>query len=88
MWVLTGDKVETAINIAYSTKLFDSSMTLFTIKNDQVKQTLFKIANKLEKTSKIGIVIRGDVFGDISQSENMIKKFIEISVKCESVLFC
>ena len=31
VWVLTGDKVETAINIGFSCKLLDSDMELFII---------------------------------------------------------
>jgi magnesium-transporting ATPase (P-type) len=31
VWVLTGDKVETAINIGYSCKLLDNEMELFIV---------------------------------------------------------
>ena len=33
LWVLTGDKVETAINIGYSSKLIDDEMELFIVDN-------------------------------------------------------
>ena len=31
LWVLTGDKIETAINIGYSCKLLDDEMEIFII---------------------------------------------------------
>ena len=31
VWVLTGDKIETAINIGYSCRLLDEEMELFII---------------------------------------------------------
>lgn len=40
LWVLTGDKLETAVNIAYSCKLLDQNDLVFT----------FKVPNKVFKT--------------------------------------
>ncbi|KAL8211695.1 UNVERIFIED_CONTAM: putative phospholipid-transporting ATPase VB [Gekko kuhli] len=37
MWVLTGDKQETAVNIAYSCKLLDQGDTVFTINTESKK---------------------------------------------------
>ncbi len=36
-WVLTGDKVETAINIGYSCRLLDSSMEMIKITEEEVR---------------------------------------------------
>lgn len=38
LWVLTGDKVETAINIGYSCKLLDNDMELFIIDKSSTKE--------------------------------------------------
>ena len=40
MWVLTGDKLETAINISYATSLIDDSMDLMQIDYDWPKRAL------------------------------------------------
>ena len=43
VWVLTGDKVETAINIGHSCKLLDSEMNKFILQaatSDDIKQEL------------------------------------------------
>ena len=38
LWVLTGDKVETAINIGYSCKLLDNDMELFIVDKSSTKE--------------------------------------------------
>ena len=45
MWVLTGDKIETAINIGFSCKLLDESLRQIFIKGihvDDVRDELIK----------------------------------------------
>lgn len=37
LWVLTGDKIETAINIGFSCKLLDSEMEIFVIDAEHTK---------------------------------------------------
>jgi len=52
VWVLTGDKVETAINIGYSAGLFDNSTNLYTIegvRKSTVKEELEKTLKKVYK---------------------------------------
>lgn len=38
LWVLTGDKIETAINIGFSCKLLDQEMEIFIIDETQTKK--------------------------------------------------
>jgi len=38
VWVLTGDKTETAINIGYSCKLLDNNQEIFVIDVDEEKE--------------------------------------------------
>ncbi|XP_030428907.1 probable phospholipid-transporting ATPase VB isoform X2 [Gopherus evgoodei] len=52
IWVLTGDKQETAVNIAYSCKLLDQKDTVFTI-NTENKETCESLLNlTLEEVRK------------------------------------
>lgn len=37
LWVLTGDKIETAINIGFSCRLLDSEMEIFVIDAEHTK---------------------------------------------------
>lgn len=48
VWVLTGDKVETAINIGYSSGLLDNQMKQFII----TSQDSFEILNMLAEYQK------------------------------------
>jgi len=40
LWVLTGDKVETAINIGFSCKLLDEEMEILIIDQEHTKELL------------------------------------------------
>ncbi|KAH0629663.1 hypothetical protein JD844_011902 [Phrynosoma platyrhinos] len=58
MWVLTGDKQETAVNIAYSCKLLNQRDTVFTI-NTESKETCESLLDiTLEEVKKAHIVPR------------------------------
>ncbi|KAI7889242.1 uncharacterized protein EV154DRAFT_604236 [Mucor mucedo] len=52
VWVLTGDKLETAINIGYASNLLDGDMKLWTIRGsdnpEQVLQNLVDTCNELD----------------------------------------
>lgn len=53
VWVLTGDKPETAINIAYSAKLFSPQMELLKLmarSKDAAQSTIFNYLADIEKS--------------------------------------
>lgn len=63
-WVLTGDKKETARNIALSAKLFDKNQKIFDIKgNDkQIQSTLSTILKSIKREQNdFGVLIDGDI---------------------------
>ncbi|XP_054834804.1 phospholipid-transporting ATPase VB [Eublepharis macularius] len=65
MWVLTGDKQETAVNIAYSCKLLDQRDTVFTI-NTETKETCESLLDiMLEEVKKAQGIARTmwNIFG-------------------------
>ena len=43
VWVLTGDKVETAINIGYSCRLLNNDMNIFILKETKPKKVRIEI---------------------------------------------
>jgi magnesium-transporting ATPase (P-type) len=49
VWVLTGDKIETAINIGFSCELLNNVMTLFTIQETKTKKIMSEILNSIAK---------------------------------------
>ncbi|XP_048348215.1 phospholipid-transporting ATPase VB isoform X2 [Sphaerodactylus townsendi] len=65
IWVLTGDKQETAVNIAYSCKLLDQRDTVFTI-NTESKETCESLLDiTLEEVKKAQVIARTmwNIFG-------------------------
>ena len=55
VWVLTGDKVETAINIGTSCRLLDSEMNMFILEQTKPKKVRTEIVNALaqQKITKL-----------------------------------
>jgi len=54
LWVLTGDKQETAINIGFSCKLVDSEMEIFIIDKHNTKEIHSQIKGFVKIKNKIG----------------------------------
>jgi phospholipid-transporting ATPase len=52
VWVLTGDKIETAINIAFSCKLLTDQMIKLIIDEKTIEQFTKKIENSLQIVKK------------------------------------
>ena len=77
VWVLTGDKVETAINIGYSCKLLSNDMNTFIL--DEVKpkkvkvqlQTFIAQQNITKKVRDNAVVVAGDTLTAIQKSQSL-----------------
>ncbi|CAF0707238.1 unnamed protein product [Brachionus calyciflorus] len=93
IWVLTGDKRETAINISHSCKHFSNNMIklLMTDINqvEQIKKRLSHFRKQMGKNPKeaYALVIDGSTLG-LLFSNNLIDQFRNICMKCEAVLCC
>ena len=60
VWVLTGDKLETAINIGYQTKLISINSQLIILNQTDINQIyeLFSLAdNSINEGNKIALII-------------------------------
>ena len=72
LWVLTGDKIETAINIGYACSLLEHDMeqcmitgTTFQPLMDQIVENSSKYINK--KGKKMGVIVGGDSLSVITK---------------------
>lgn len=88
VWLLTGDKQETAINIAYSSKLLFDEMTLLKLNAntkeeyaDKVKEYESKVREESEKD--FALVIDGATLSFVF--EQSIDNFIGLIKRCTSV---
>ncbi|XP_019936885.2 phospholipid-transporting ATPase IC [Paralichthys olivaceus] len=102
VWVLTGDKKETAVNIAYSCKLLDPDTRL--LEWQELRQILqapdpgvsFLKARQMElwavdtKTSgaKTAVVLTGPELAEFEQRPEWGSTFMSVAEQCQSVLCC
>lgn len=101
LWVLTGDKVETAINIGFSCNLLDNDMTVHVFKpaEDQVSSELdrllglFGLKGSIEELklrrppSNHALVIDGDAL-ILALDDKVRQRFLILCMQCKSVLCC
>ena len=94
LWVLTGDKIETAINIGYACKLLDDHINQYIIdaqnSNDVYKQLCIaeNQQNLRLDTRKMGLIVSGDALIKIFGNEKIAPKFVQLSQRAEVVLAC
>lgn len=90
LWLLTGDKQETAINIGMSSRLITSHMTLLILSGGDVAECEramdAMIAQMKSEPGKIyALVVNGDVLAHVFKGVDSVK-FLEIGCKCRSVI--
>lgn len=94
VWVLTGDKVETAINIGYSCKLLNSEMNINIIDKKSSREVLEQIAeaqrNQLltKNVQDTAIIVSGDALLKIANNPEIKVKFLETTDFAKVVLAC
>ena len=96
IWVLTGDRQETAINIGLSCRLISESMSLVIVNEDNAHDTKDFLAKRLEavKNSRnagdfeeLALVIDGKSLS-FALDKDMNKIFLELAVMCKAVVCC
>jgi phospholipid-transporting ATPase len=96
IWVLTGDRQETAINIGMSCKLISEDMTLLIINEETAEATRDNLQKKLEavKTQAnsgdvepLALVIDGKSL-TFALEKSMEKLFLDLAVGCKAVVCC
>lgn len=98
IWVLTGDKMETAISIGFASNLFQFGSDLIKIlgpSSEEISQQLFKIVQDSENNSSLmhlsdkrNLVIDGGCLQHVMASGELQQLFLKIATKCKSVLCC
>lgn len=94
VWVLTGDKVETAINIGYSCQLLNEKMETYIIDGKNKSECLMQIADsrKMQINSEglrtSATVVAGDSLFKIMSSERITKQFLKLACSSSVLIAC
>ena len=95
VWVLTGDKLETAINIGYASNLLDSNMNLWTLRGNEnvendMEDIMTQISGALSKgdTTENALIIEGGALTCLFETDDLKNRLLELSLLCKSVLCC
>jgi phospholipid-transporting ATPase len=78
VWVLTGDKIETAVNIGFSCNLLSNDLVQLIIDGKEEKDIVDKIEEKksqVKETLKYALVISGDALIHALKPSISIKVF-------------
>jgi len=97
VWVLTGDRQETAINIGMSCKLLSEDMMLLIINEENAQATRDNIQKKLDairnqgdatiEMETLALVIDGKSL-TFALEKDMEKLFLDLAVMCKAVICC
>lgn len=92
LWMLTGDKRETAINIGYSCRLIKDYSTVIILRAEEgdVAGKMAAAMVELEggHVAHCVVVVDGHTLGQIEQDMTLMTLFIELGVKADSVICC
>ncbi|KAI8060100.1 hypothetical protein BC940DRAFT_246971 [Gongronella butleri] len=97
IWVLTGDKLETAINIGYSCNLLDTSLEILVVRGGGEGASIasqFASAMKKQQAAAedahFGLVIDGAALTEVFDDGNdeLKLQLVDIAVQCKSVVCC
>ncbi|KAG0209652.1 hypothetical protein BGX28_010168 [Mortierella sp. GBA30] len=93
LWMLTGDKRETAINIGYSCRLikdYSSTIILDVPTQAQAHRAMNKAMKDVNKgkSRHVVVVIDGATLGIVEQSSELMALFVELGIRADSVICC
>mmetsp|Transcript_82026 Transcript_82026/g.240802 ORF Transcript_82026/g.240802 Transcript_82026/m.240802 type:complete len:1231 (+) Transcript_82026:2-3694(+) len=87
VWVLTGDKVETAISIARSCRLLTEDMENILIE-DTSPAAVEEELNRAMQCERPAITVAGAALTTALATEESQRRFLEVAVRCRSVVCC
>nr|CAG8507514.1 1340_t:CDS:10 [Entrophospora candida] len=95
LWVLTGDKIETAINIGFACNLLQNDMTLIIINASDLPSTLAQLhetmlkffGNDVDKINKHALIIDGETL-KYALDDSVKQHLLDLGKRCQSVLCC
>ncbi|KAF8160853.1 calcium transporting ATPase [Crassisporium funariophilum] len=96
VWVLTGDRQETAINIGMSCRLISESMNMVIVNEENAHDTQEFLTKRLSaiknqrssgELEDLALIIDGKSLGFALEKE-LSKTFLELAIMCKAVICC
>ncbi|XP_072567472.1 phospholipid-transporting ATPase IB isoform X3 [Paramormyrops kingsleyae] len=94
IWVLTGDKQETAVNIGYSCRLVSHGMSLIIVNEDSLdatRETLLghcaSLGDSLGQENELALIIDGQTL-KYALSFEVRQSFLDLALSCKAVICC
>ncbi len=96
VWVLTGDKQETAINIGHSCRLLREGMPIIILNADSLDEarnqineqlTNFRSAGAVGSDNSVAVVVDGRTLA-FALHHNLRQDFLDLCCSCQSVICC
>lgn len=94
LWVLTGDKKNTAINIGFACGVLYNDMAIIDLKGKSVRKVSenldknLRVAFEEENKEFLGLVVEGQTLTIILDDPFLKKQFLKLACKCKSVICC
>ncbi|KAI9104583.1 hypothetical protein DFS34DRAFT_603703 [Phlyctochytrium arcticum] len=91
IWVLTGDKLETAINICLASNLLSASQDMIILKAHTEETIMTQLADTIQEYSSrtdISLIIDGDSLRYALATETGRDLLLKLGMKCQSVVCC
>ncbi|GBP79171.1 Phospholipid-transporting ATPase IA [Eumeta japonica] len=94
VWVLTGDKQETAINIAHSARLIHPGMPLLILNEDSLDSTRETMSRhtadfgeNLRKQNEVALIVDGQTL-KYAMGCDLKQEFLDLCISCKVVVCC
>ncbi|XP_069948298.1 probable phospholipid-transporting ATPase IA isoform X4 [Cherax quadricarinatus] len=94
VWVLTGDKQETAINIGHSCHLLNQGMPLLILNTESLDETreavnrhVVEFGEHLKRENEAALIIDGKTLM-YALTPDLRKDFLDLCISCKSVICC
>ena len=92
LWMLTGDKRETAVNIGYSCRLVKdySSITILDCTTGDVEHIINAAIQKISegRVAHSVVIIDGQTLATIENEKNLNSYFFDLIIMCDAVICC
>jgi phospholipid-translocating P-type ATPase (flippase) len=87
VWVITGDKRETAINIGFACSLLSNKMQLIIVDFPDPESIEAKLTEASGLEGDLGLVVSGQSLQFLLE-EPLASRFYEMALRCQSVICC